>query len=164
MSYEDDKAQSIAISVGINAAAQLAKNATDPAAYFTEIADSVIGVVLDAHKKFAIEKVGAAFPGTTQVPFTPPAAVAAPAAVQAAPAAIPGVADGDPATAALWQQLFTDKTNGVFEANWYDNRTTKKSPKGPDFKNKKDGDKALWIVGRNNPSWVPAALAQTGLG
>lgn len=71
----------------------------------------------------------------------------------AAPAPIPGATDGDPATAALWVELQQNP------GDWYDNRTSKKNPRGPDFKNRRDGDKALWVVGKNNPSWVPQLVA-----
>jgi hypothetical protein len=72
------------------------------------------------------------------------------------PTPVPGVQDGDPAVAALWQQYFQDPS-----AFW-DNRQGKRNPKAPDFKHRTSGE-GLWIQSKKNPSWVPAQLAQRGL-
>lgn len=172
--YDDDRQHSIAISVGINACSAAAANQKDPATFFKENVETFVGAALDVHETFALKAVNAALPGTTQV-FVPPVTVGAPAqstqTVAAAPSPIPGVTatDGDPKTAAIWQEFFQDKQNGKFEDNWFDNRFSKKNPAGPDFKNKKDDKKALWIAPnpkfktQPNPSWVPEALRQSGL-
>lgn len=89
------------------------------------------------------------------------------------PAPIPGAQQGDPdpQIEQIWRQFFTDVQNGQFESNWYDNRTSKKSPSNPDFKHKSwklsPSDKytaSLWITGKKNPDWVAGALQQIGLG
>lgn len=67
------------------------------------------------------------------------------------PSPVPGVEDGDPATAALWRQYFNDPS-----AFW-DNRRDKRNPKAPDFK-AKNGGEGLWISSRRNPSWVATSL------
>jgi hypothetical protein len=184
--YESPEVQQrIAISTGVNAAAALAAGTADPAGYFTEILPVVVGAVIDVHAQFAnvtgaqpvnpvataAAAVGAAFPGTTVVPpaqaaqVFPPAVVATVPVVAAptAPAAIPGAADGDPATAALWQEFFTDLQRTGFD-NWFDNRLSKKTAQSPDFKKKgvKEGG-GLWRESKKNPSWVAGALQQMGL-
>ncbi|KAF3778392.1 Protein OSB1 [Nymphaea thermarum] len=55
-------------------------------------------------------------------------------------------------TQELWQAFFANPTE------WWDNRSSKRNPKYPDFKHKDTGE-ALWIEGRNNPSWVKSQLA-----
>uniref|UniRef100_K3XIT4 Uncharacterized protein n=1 Tax=Setaria italica TaxID=4555 RepID=K3XIT4_SETIT len=50
----------------------------------------------------------------------------------------------------LWRDLLDNP------ANWWDNRTDKRSPKSPDFKHKESG-KALWI-GFKTPQWAVDAL------
>lgn len=92
-----------------------------------------------------------AFPGTTV------ASPAEAAAFTPAPAAIPGAADGDPQVAALWQEFFADPSK------FWDNRADKRNPRAPDFKNKDNGDKALWLNDKKNPSWVPAQLVAAGI-
>ncbi|KAL6894634.1 hypothetical protein ACP4OV_008732 [Aristida adscensionis] len=52
----------------------------------------------------------------------------------------------------LWQAFFANPLD------WWDNRTSKKNPRYPDFKHKNTGE-ALWIDGRNNPNWVISQLA-----
>eukprot|EP01018_Ginkgo_biloba_P003944 Gb_13980 [translate_table: standard] len=52
----------------------------------------------------------------------------------------------------LWQAFFANPLE------WWDNRTNKRNPKGPDFKHKDTGE-ALWIEGRSNPAWVKSQLA-----
>lgn len=100
--------------------------------------------------------VANAFPGTTTVPAAAVAPVA-PAPATPAPAAIPGAADGDPQVAALWQEFFADPSR------FWDNRGSKRNPKAPDFKNKDNGDKALWLQDKKNPSWVGQQLAAAGM-
>lgn len=73
------------------------------------------------------------------------------------PAAIPGVADGDAQVAALWQEFFQDPSK------FWDNRRDKRNPRAPDFKNKDNGDKALWLNDKKNPSWVAQQLAAIGM-
>ncbi|GKV20165.1 hypothetical protein SLEP1_g30323 [Rubroshorea leprosula] len=51
----------------------------------------------------------------------------------------------------LWQAFFANPVE------WWDNRKSKRNPKYPDFKHKDNGE-ALWIEGRNNPSWVKSQL------
>ncbi|EYU17894.1 hypothetical protein ABFS82_14G202600 [Erythranthe guttata] len=51
----------------------------------------------------------------------------------------------------LWQAFFANPTE------WWDNRKNKRSPNYPDFKHKDTGE-ALWVEGRNNPSWVKSQL------
>lgn len=53
---------------------------------------------------------------------------------------------------ALWQAYFANPVD------WWDNRKNKRSPNYPDFKHKDTGE-ALWIEGRNNPSWVKSQLS-----
>jgi len=69
------------------------------------------------------------------------------------PQNIPGVEDGDPEVAALWNEYFQDPSK------WWDNRKDKRNPRGPDFKQKDDG-RALWIVDKKAPSWVRVRLNQ----
>lgn len=173
MSYDDARNQSIAINVGINAAVALAAHADDPLNRFLESVELIVDKVLEVHAQAAVI---AAFPGTAPVPV--PAAVPAPAPVQfapappaipapvPAPAPIPGAADGDPTVDGLWRQFFADVQAGQLD-RWHDNRSRKASGQykrtAPDFKNKADGDKALWISDRKNPSWVAAAVAQLGI-
>jgi hypothetical protein len=47
-------------------------------------------------------------------------------------------------------------------AAYWDNRQTKRNPRGPDFK-LKDGDVALWLDSRDTPPWVEAQLVKAGL-
>ena len=120
-----------------------------------ELAESI----QDAERN-PVDNVIHAFPGAQVVQEGPAAYIPQQPAFtnpQSQPAPVPGATDGDPQTAALWQELLQDR-----EA-WWDNRINKRNPKAPDFKHKKDGDKALWIVGKKNPSWVtPAFLASRG--
>jgi len=71
---------------------------------------------------------------------------------QHAPAQAPGT--GVDKTTAAWQRYFANP------AGYYDNRQDKKSPNGPDFKSKADGDDALWLKSKygNAPDWVWAQL------
>ena len=71
---------------------------------------------------------------------------------QHAPAQAPGTAVDK--TTAAWQRYFANP------AGYYDNRQDKKSPAGPDFKSKADGDDALWLKSKygNAPDWVWAQL------
>ncbi|KAK6120053.1 hypothetical protein DH2020_046183 [Rehmannia glutinosa] len=55
-------------------------------------------------------------------------------------------------TEELWQAFFANPLE------WWDNRKNKRSPNYPDFKHKDTGE-ALWVEGRNNPSWVKSQLA-----
>lgn len=174
MSYDNDRNQAIAINVAINAAVALAVPTEDPLNTFLESVELITEKVLGVHAVYAI---GAAFPGTTVVstaplPALPPAAAvppAVPAPLPAAvpPAPIPGAADGDAQVSALWRELLADAASGQLAARWHDNRARKASGQykrtAPDFKSKADGDRALWIQDRKNPSWVPAALQQAGL-
>lgn len=186
MSYEDDRQQSIAISVGINNAAVLAAATDDPFQAFALNVETVIETTLQMHEKYALQAAQEAFPGSTvqQAPvqqfgpatasaaappaYTPPA----PAPV-VAPAAIPGAADGDPETVANWQDFLMAYQNGkvapAFGAaavgQWFDNRANK--PAGfPDFKkkgNKGEQTSGVWLQSKKNPSWLPTALQQVGL-
>lgn len=92
--------------------------------------------------------------------FTPANVVQAPfgqqAAVQAAVQgqgqnfqAAPGVQQGGSKTDQEWMALFSNPKG------FYDNRQDKKSPQGPDFKNKDTGD-GLWLNGKYGPApqWV----------
>lgn len=165
--YDDKRSHDIAVSIGVKAAGDAAARQPDPLRYFTANAAKFAGVVLDTIATLAFEKVNNIMPGTTVsdvgpgviVPAAPQTAPTAPVGV---PTAIPWATDGDPQVAAIWQEFFADFKTSQFN-QWYDNRQNKRSAKGPDFKNKADGDKALWIVGKKNPSWVPTALAQVGL-
>lgn len=138
----------------------------------SSLADVILDAQSEAEQKFATNTVQAAFPGTQQVASVTPLPTAAaypvhqpqqaapqaepfsaqPQQYQAAPAAIPGTSDGDPATAALWVEYFNNP------AAWWDNRGNKRNPRAPDFKHRDNPDKALWIVGKKNPSWVSARL------
>lgn len=123
---------------------------------FGQTLTTVKDQIIAEHGVTAVQQ---AFPGST-VQQEPQAYVPQQAPQQSytnVPPAIPGVQDGDPATAALWNEFFNDPSK------FYDNRRNKKNPKGPDFKHRDDGDKALWVVGKKNPSWVAARLAQAGL-
>jgi hypothetical protein len=173
MSYDTDRNQAIAVNVAINAAVALAVPTEDPLNTFLESVELITEKVLGVHAVYAI---GAAFPGTTVVttgtPAALPAAVPAyvppaPAPAAVPPAPIPGAADGDAQVSALWRELLADAAAGQLAARWHDNRARKASGQykrtAPDFKSKADGDRALWIQDRKNPSWVPAALQQAGL-
>ncbi|KAL0903606.1 hypothetical protein M5K25_027997 [Dendrobium thyrsiflorum] len=52
----------------------------------------------------------------------------------------------------LWQAFFANPVD------WWDNRKNKRNSRYPDFKHKHTGE-ALWIEGKNNPSWVKGQLA-----
>ncbi|TVU00978.1 hypothetical protein EJB05_53575, partial [Eragrostis curvula] len=54
----------------------------------------------------------------------------------------------------LEEDLWRDLVNNP--ANWWDNRSDKRTPKHPDFKHRESG-KALWI-GTKSPQWVVDAL------
>jgi hypothetical protein len=173
MSYDTDRNQAIAVNVAINAAVALAVPTEDPLNTFLESVELITEKVLGVHAVYAI---GAAFPGTTVVTTGTPAALPAalpayvppaPAPAAVPPAPIPGAADGDAQVSALWRELLADAAAGQLAARWHDNRARKASGQykrtAPDFKSKADGDRALWIQDRKNPSWVPAALQQAGL-
>lgn len=180
MAFEDDRSRSININVAVNAAADITcaiikansevnwtdENAAD---VFKSIAALTVASVLEVHGENAL---AAAFPGADLVPDVTnvvqlPQAVtqAMPMQQVAAPAPIPGVQDGDPVVAALWQEYFQDPSK------FYDNRNNKRNPAGPDFSHKvkkgADGKYAagLWIQGRKgaNPSWVAPQLAARGI-
>lgn len=187
MSYEDDRQQSIAISVGINNAAILAAATDNPFGAFAENVETCIEIVLQMHEKFALQKAQEAFPGSTvQAPvqqFGPatqpfPQTAAAPAytpppAAPVVPQAIPGASDGDPETVANWQDFLHAYQSGkvapafgaAAQGQWFDNRAGKRQG-SPDFKKKGaqgETTPALWLQGKKNPSWLPAALQQVGL-
>lgn len=61
-------------------------------------------------------------------------------------------ADPTNPTHAKWLAFFADPNA------WWDNRTTKRNPKGPDFK-QKAGDEALWLDSRDTPAWVQEQLS-----
>ncbi|BDA44738.1 probable single-stranded DNA-binding protein [Coccomyxa sp. Obi] len=61
----------------------------------------------------------------------------------------------DPASQ-KWMDFFADTS-----AYW-DNRTSKRNPRAPDFKSK-DGDAALWLDSRDTPPWVPGQMVKAGL-
>lgn len=176
VSYEDTKSRQIAVSVGVQLAAELAAAAAssgqDPFALFEAYASGVVETVVNLQAEYAIKD---SFPGTvTAAPVTiPPTAPTMPVApvlafrpptapVAAAPVAIPGVTDGDPAVASLWVDFFDN------QSSWYNNINGKRNPKAPDFKHKtqgtaETGNKNLWINDKKNPSWVANALRQNGL-
>lgn len=191
MTYEDDRQRQVRTGQAINLAVELAVNemlsedAESVLARARELVDPALELVNTVQTQ-------AAFPGSTSEPYSvdptapvfvrnePGGPVApAPAPVHLAgqqyphpdaqqtpppppaPAPIPGVTDGDPLTAALWTEFFNDPSK------FWDNRADKASgnanPRSPDFKHKDDGDKALWIIGKKNPSWVQAQLQARGL-
>lgn len=134
--------------------------------YFPQVAEIVLAVQAE-------HAVKAEFPGTTEVaqpapaqpsnviqhPAAAPAPVAqvapAPVAQAAAPPAVPGATStgGIPAD---WADFFANPTG------YYDNRFSKKSPGGPDFKSKTTG-KGLWINGKYpTPEPVLAELRRLG--
>lgn len=192
LGYEDEKNRSIAVSVGIQVTAEMAKGADDPFEAFDKNVIQVVETVVALQAQYAIT---AAFPGSTVLPeaarsngpvgghafdpvqwtsapfnsnqaVTPISAAPSyvpPAAPAAQPAPIPGASDGDPVVAQQWIQFFTDPSA------WHDNRFSKKSPEGPDFRHKtlKDaGGKynlGLWITSKKNPGWVTQALQERGL-
>ncbi|KAG2491712.1 hypothetical protein HYH03_009875 [Edaphochlamys debaryana] len=43
---------------------------------------------------------------------------------------------------------------------WFDNRNNKTNPKQPDFRNRDDRQRALWLSSRDKPSWVDQWLAE----
>jgi len=171
-----------AIAVAGRLAAAAAQQGRDPVEYFGSVVDAVVEKAIELQAQYAVSD---AFPGTTVVAgYTPPTAQVAPqtAAVaytppaaptqgnqpapapapQAAPAPIPGASDGDPQVAALWTEFFANPNA------WYNNMTSKRSPKAPDFKHKtqgtpETGNKALWANDKKNPSWVAQGLRQIGL-
>lgn len=55
-------------------------------------------------------------------------------------------------TEKLWQAFFANPSD------WWDNRSSKKGPKYPDFKHKLTGE-ALWIESYVSPTWVKSQLA-----
>ncbi|KAL2323495.1 hypothetical protein Fmac_027874 [Flemingia macrophylla] len=61
------------------------------------------------------------------------------------------VSNGSGSVVELWQAFFANP------GEWWDNRNTKRNPKGPDFKHKDTGE-ALWIESRYNPPWVKSQL------
>lgn len=174
MSYEDSKNRSIAVSVGVQAATELAKGYDNPSEAFHDIVDKVVETVINLQAAHALVD---ALPGSTIVPSgiipnatpytaAPQPAYTAPAAPVAAPAPapIPGATDGDPELHRRWVMFFGDPTA------WYDNRFDPGKPKGaPDFKHKQLKDAAgkynlgLWVEGKGNPSYVKQALQQAGL-
>lgn len=175
-SYENDRQQAIAISVGVNVTAELAKRSEDPFNAFAENVDWVVNSVLKLHTDHAVEAVERAMPGTVHVDVPAPAAAIAPVAVPqplqavpapvapvAAPVAIPGAVNVAQDTESLWIEFFSDVNAGVWDRKWWDNRHNKRNPKSPDFKHRDNSDKALWKVGKANPGWVTAALVQAGL-
>lgn len=181
MSYEEDKSKQIAISVAIKGAIDLTVALirsnpevawTEDAAVniFEEVVDKVIAKSLAVHGASEVSQAfQGAFVGATVAPATVQAPVQAPfvptvvqSVAPVAPTPIPGVVDGDPATSALWTDLFTD------QSGWFDNRTSKMNSAAPDFRSKKFKDATgrpvgLWRVGKGNPSWVAAQLAARGL-
>lgn len=163
---------SIKIGVGCHVAAALAAHTDDPVGNFEDIVDRVVGKVLDTYGTFLAAE---AFNGTviqapqvampqmaSNVVQMPVQQAAPPPVVQPTPIpAVSGVANE-----ALWVEFFNDFNAGQIATKWWDNRTNKKNPNGPDFKSKDDSDKALWKNGSKknpNPAWVPQALAQAGL-
>lgn len=139
--------------------------------------DLAEGFIKNANTIQAAASVGEAFPGTTQVPqqafqpqqqapqpqqapgpfdgggFTPANVVQAPFGQQQAPQGqnfqpAPGAGGGSKVDQE-WQALFNNPSG------YYDNRQDKKSPNGPDFKNKQTGD-GLWLNGKYGPApqWV----------
>lgn len=50
-----------------------------------------------------------------------------------------------------WRQFFD------CPSEWWDNRSTRRNPRAPDFKHKVTS-KALWIDNRHTPEWVRARL------
>ena len=52
-----------------------------------------------------------------------------------------------------WAALFCNPND------FWDNRSTKRNPKAPDFKHKETGD-ALWITSRDTPAWVESSLKE----
>ncbi|KAI5065495.1 hypothetical protein GOP47_0020190 [Adiantum capillus-veneris] len=55
----------------------------------------------------------------------------------------------------LWKEFFKDPSK------WWDNRSSKRSPKQPDFKHKLTKE-PLWVDSRKNPSWVKDELYRLG--
>jgi hypothetical protein len=157
--HMDTHDRSIAVNVGVTVAKELATAAVsssqmsldDAAVWFFNNHGDFVNAVVEAQGAAAIVQ---AFPGTV-AEVTP--IQSAPSFTPAGPAPIPGASDGDPKIAALWTQFFNDPSR------FWDNRKDKRNPRGPDFKSKNNSDDALWIVGKGNPSWVPAQLAQRGL-
>jgi hypothetical protein len=184
LSFEDDRTRQVRTGQAVNLAIQMAVNEHigEPATAVLATAAHLIGPALsfidqaqeaalaDAQKAAVVQ----AFPGAqiepqaqAQIPQTNPVFVrrepggdVGPAFdsghLNVQPTPVPGVQDGDPAVAALWQQYFQDPS-----AFW-DNRQGKRNPKAPDFKHRTSGE-GLWIQSKKNPSWVPAQLAQRGL-
>ncbi|KAI5084889.1 hypothetical protein GOP47_0001058 [Adiantum capillus-veneris] len=54
-----------------------------------------------------------------------------------------------------WKEFFRDPSN------WWDNRSSKRSPRQPDFKHKLT-KQPLWLDSRDNPSWVHDELIRCG--
>ncbi len=186
MSYDTEKNRQIAVSVGIQAAVALAAQTEgrDPFQHFTDIVDAVVEKCIELQAEHAVRDELGGTPvyvpptpnplATGTSVYTPPtsapgvnfAALAAaytpPVAVPAAtpaptPSPIPGATDGNPEVAAIWTEFFQDPSK------FWNNTQNKKNPKGPDFKHKDDGDKALWITDKKNPSWVNQGLHQIGI-
>jgi hypothetical protein len=173
ISETQDKQRSIAISVGVNAAAELSAGGSDPINTFVENVDAVVAATLRSYEAFAVNDgtsaVVTAFPGTTvvqpavqqvqqvQQQYTP-AAAAAP--VAAPPPAIPGASSGASGKSdALWNEFFQNPNA------FYDNRTSKTNPNAPDFSKKGvERGGGLWLYGKwPAPEWVFARLAQMGI-
>lgn len=72
-------------------------------------------------------------------------------AAQATTTAPKAGAPSDTSKDGLWADLCANPKG------WYDNRTNKRNPKGPDFKNKANGDLALWLEFKGQ-SQVPSHL------
>lgn len=192
MTLNHEQSQQVGTTVGVaanNAATVIAStlaegfNLDDPKYITNAYAELVDGfatvIAMQREKTAGLLGFVEAFPGTTTapapaaqpsaIPPQPEAPAYAPAVQQAVPPAQPpqytqtSDGDGDPAMDALWREFFADPTA------FYDNRTSKKNPNGPDFAHKTKTDakgykQGLWIIDRygKNPSWVPAALAQAG--
>lgn len=181
--FEARRQRAASVGQGLRIAADLAMatggDLNETYSAFEAIAQGTVELVVQLQAKFDLQ---AAFPGATAEPAPPvfvrqtPTGPVAPAVQYtpvppppAAPAApqtpIPGVSDGDPAVAALWQKYFADPTA------WNDKRPNKRGPNSPDFQHRSekqpgtDYPLALWIVDKKgtNPSWVLPTLQQRGL-
>lgn len=172
-----ERDRSIVTQVAAKIAADIVVKAYDPEAGVVAIAADVnemVGLFVSttdqinqAIQQLIIEQtVTEAFPGSQTLPEAAPSNVVPlrpatevpnhidPAsfsnAMPQGDVAIPGATQSP--TETLWRQYFADPSK------WWDNRKDKRKPTAPDFKLKSDGDVALWIVGRNTPSWVAGAL------
>ena len=143
------------------------------------IQELIYTLAADASVKHGTAVVQAHFPGAQVVDFPAPAPAPTPAPapipqpVQAQPQAAPasGVPPQQPLHPGAALEVQWADAVVYNPQDWYDNRTSKRNPSGPDFRHKTlkqaDGQHnlALWINGKApTPAWVHERLAALPVG